>query len=228
MARAPVDQLSQSDLVRLKNDKKLLTIFHQPTKCEKFRVVAENVPAAMVKAFSGYCDEYLRTNPQPREHRSKPAVISITGAIYEGIEEVFDFMLSYCDDKTYLPEARGPPMRFWMGIHEAAEILELSFPILADIARNSFLTLLKRPVTKADLSSVVQAFALGTLYSDLVLDKLTAAIVNSKGSWHPESVEYHQLGESESSNEIRFYQILKGSVYAELWDRETNSQETLS
>lgn len=121
-----------------------------------------------------------------------------------------------------MPMVQGPPLRFWWFVTEAAEQMEV--PMLESLALVESGRLLQPAVTIEHVRSVIQAFPLGTVYSDLVLDNLTDTILKSKGGWHPDSLPYHQLDDSEHTSEIEFYQILKGCVDAVLWKREGEAE----
>lgn len=219
-----VDTMSQADLARLTRDTHRVTVQYRLTaSSEDVRIIKKNVSAAVLRAFSGYCKDELDFDDEGRRRTSKAHTVDIVGGNFSFLKLAFEFIVNYCDDRTDArPMVQGPPLRFWGWVHEAAEQMEV--PVLERVALGEFRLLLEPVVTVEDARLVIQAFTLGTVCSDLVLDNLADAILNSKGGWHFHSPEYQQLGDSEHTSEIEFYQILKGCVDGVLWKREEEAK----
>ena len=211
-----IDMMSQPELAKLKKDSHVVTIQHRTSASQPFRLVKENIPAAMLKAFSGYCSASLTNDTQIAfGNFTKSSMISVTGGVFGAVKAVIEFMLNYCNDKKKaMPEAQGSPLRFWLRLHEAAEILRVD--VLRGAAMVEARMVCEEPLGKENVHAIVGAFHFGRRYNTMVLDNLTAAFFG----WHADYDLDSELVTSIKKIDEETFNLLHERIHTQLKQEE--------
>ena len=223
MSSSPVYQIPKADLAKLLKEPYKVTLLHCPNNSEQPRVLKEQVPVALAKAFSGYCDANISTAAAGGMGRSvKSSTVCITGGSFLGMKEVVDFWFKFCTNKKHAPTAKSPVFDFWVKVHEAAEIL--SVDAIQGDAMVEARFMCEKPLTKEDVCAVIEVFPVGHRYNTMVLDNLVAAYFNWDGDF---SVDGDVVKDIEKTS-AHFFEALNEALNAEASKRVAIEEQAIA
>ena len=207
MTPESIDTMPQANLAKLKQDARLVSVQHRDSASQQFRMVKEKVPVAMIKAVSGYCSTVLED--------AQKSMVSITGGVFGAVKEAVDWIPQFCDNKNFIPQPKGVALRYWMRLHEAAELMQV--PVLAGTARIEYLILLERPISEADVTLIAQNFSPDSPYIGPVLDNMYDSMIHGMidcyGPWNSWDTDLAKpVTDSTNMDELAFFSTLKTRV----------------
>lgn len=215
MLPTSIEQMSKADLAKLKKDTQTVTLMHRPKACDQPRILKEQIPVALAKAFSGYCNTNIAVNTASGLGRSiKSSTLTITGGAFAPMKEVMDFWFKFCDNKNFIPLVKGPPFHYWVKVHQAAEILQVD--VLSGIAMVEAHLVAEKPLAEADARAVIQSFAVGHRYNTMVLENLADAFFD----WHSEYDLGGDLMERIKKDYEAFFKALHKRIQTQLQEEE--------
>ena len=223
MSSSPVYQIPKADLAKLLKDPYKVTLLHRPNNSKQPRVLKEQVPVALAKAFSGYCDANISTAAAGGMGRSvKSSTACITGGSFLGMKEAVDFWFKFCTNKKHAPTAKSPVFDFWVKVHEAAEILSVDAIQGDAMVEARFMR--EKPLTKEDVCAVINIFPVGHRYNTMILDNLVTAYFNWEGDF---GVNGDLVKDIEKTSE-HFFQALNGAIDAEANKRAAIEEQSVA